>query len=143
MSADVYSADISIPSELAEAHALQAQIEEALQASRYDEHDIFRIRLAVEEALVNAIKHGNQLDPDKKVLVYYQVTSERFEIRITDEGQGFNPEDVPDPTTPENIEKGCGRGVFLIKELMNDVTYHGRGNVVTMFKLRNGVAKEL
>lgn len=136
------SADVSIASDLAEARRLQAEIEQALQASLYTESDVFRIRLAVEEALVNAIKHGNQLDPDKRVYVSYQITAERFDIRITDEGPGFNPEDVPDPTLPENIEKGCGRGVFLIREVMTEVKYHGTGNVLTMYKLRNGDESE-
>lgn len=138
MSANPLTADVTIPSDLAEARLLQSQIEEALHATAYSEHEIFAIRLALEEALVNAIKHGNQLDPDKSVQVSYQVTAERFDVRIVDEGPGFNPEDVPDPTLPENLEKGCGRGVFLIREFMNEVSYHGRGNVVTMSKLRNG-----
>jgi serine/threonine-protein kinase RsbW len=133
-----YAADVTIPSDLAEARRLQSQIEEALQATAYTEHDIFAIRLALEEALVNAIKHGNQLDPEKNVRVSYQVTADKFFVQITDEGPGFDPNDVPDPTLPENLEKGCGRGVFLIREFMTDVTYHGRGNVVSMSKLRNG-----
>ena len=138
MSAEYFAADVVIHSDLGEAHVLAAQVEDALHACHYVEHDIFSIRLALEEALVNAIKHGNQLDPDKRVSVSYQISPERFDIRITDEGEGFNPEEVPDPTLPENIEKGCGRGVFLIREFMHEVIYHGRGNVVTMSKLRNG-----
>jgi serine/threonine-protein kinase RsbW len=142
MSANPVNADFTIPSDLAEARVLQARIEEALQASQYSEHDIFAIKLAVEEALVNAIKHGNQLDPDKRVEVSFQVTYERFDIRIVDEGPGFNPADVPDPTDPDNIERPCGRGLLLIRGFMNEVTYHGRGNIVTMFKLRNGKPDE-
>ncbi|HUR54336.1 MAG TPA: ATP-binding protein, partial [Gemmataceae bacterium] len=57
-------------------------------------------------------------------------------IRIVDEGPGFNPEEVPDPTLPENIEKGSGRGVFLIRELMTTAEYHDRGNVLVMSKVR-------
>ncbi|MBY0513529.1 MAG: ATP-binding protein [Gemmataceae bacterium] len=138
MSATAYAADLTIPSDLAEARRLQSQIEEALQAVAYTEHEIFAIRLALEEALVNAIKHGNQLDPEKNVQVSYRVTPDRFEVQITDEGPGFNPDDVPDPTLPENLEKGCGRGVFLIREFMTHVSYHGRGNTVSMSKVRNG-----
>ena len=95
-------------------------------ATAYSEHDIFAIKLALEEALVNAIKHGNQMDPDKRVLVGYQVTPQRFEIRITDEGQGFNPEDVPDPTAEENIERPCGRGLLLMRGFMTEVDYQAR-----------------
>jgi serine/threonine-protein kinase RsbW len=138
MSADPHAADVTIPSDLAEARRIQDQIVAALEAVRYSEHDIFSIKLAVEEALVNAIKHGNQMDPAKRVHVSYRITPDRFEVRITDEGPGFNPEDVPDPTDPENIEKPCGRGLLLIRGFMTSVEYVGRGNVVTMSKVRNG-----
>ncbi|MDB5313528.1 MAG: rsbW [Gemmataceae bacterium] len=138
MSDTSFSADVTIPSDLSEARLIQDRIEEALQSSAYGERDIFAIKLAVEEALVNAIKHGNQMDPDKQVHVSYQITAERFDVRITDEGPGFNPEDVPDPTEDDNIERPCGRGLLLIRGFMTDVQYHGRGNVVSMYKLRNG-----
>ena len=134
--------DLSIPSDLGEARMIQSRIEEALVATAYTEHEIFAIKLAVEEALVNAIKHGNQLDPDKRVDVSFQVTCERFDIRISDEGPGFNPEDVPDPTAIENLERPCGRGLLLIRGFMNEVQYHGRGNIVTMCKLRNGKSED-
>jgi serine/threonine-protein kinase RsbW len=138
MSPDTLSADVTIASDLAEARRIQDQIEEALQAGRYSEHDIFSIKLAVEEALVNAIKHGNQMDAAKQVHVSYRITPDRFEIRITDEGPGFNPDDVPDPTDPERIEMPCGRGLLLIRGFMTSVEYVGRGNVVAMSKVRNG-----
>jgi len=136
------SADLTIPSDLGEARLLETRIVDALGANSYSEHDIFAIRLAIEEALVNAIKHGNQFDPDKSVAVTFAVTCERFEIKIVDEGPGFNPEDVPDPTAIENIERACGRGLLLIRGFMSEVQYHGRGNIVTMCKLRtaNGEA---
>ena len=117
---------------------MQTLIEEALHASRYGEHDIFSIKLALEEALVNAIKHGNQMDPGKSVAVRWWVRPDRFEVRITDEGPGFSPDDVPDPTADENIERPCGRGLHLIRHFMTEVSYQGRGNVVTMAKVRNG-----
>jgi serine/threonine-protein kinase RsbW len=142
MSGQLVSADVSIPSDLGEARVLQEQIKAALHATSYTEHDIFAIQLAVEEALVNAIKHGNQLDPDKRVGVSYRVTADRFDITITDEGPGFRPEDVPDPTDPANIELPCGRGLLLIRGFMTDVQYHGKGNVVTMSKVRNGTPDE-
>ena len=130
------SADVTIASDLAEARRIQDVIVESLQACAYSEHDIFSIKLALEEALVNAIKHGNQMDTDKRVHVAYKVTPARFEIRITDEGEGFNPDDVPDPTDPDNIERPCGRGLLLMRGFMTEVEYHGRGNVVSMAKVR-------
>jgi serine/threonine-protein kinase RsbW len=135
-----HSVEVTIPSDLAEARRVQSLIEEALLASAYSEHDIFSIKLALEEALVNAIKHGNQMDPDKRVFVSYQVTPQRFDILITDEGQGFNPEDVPDPTAIENIERPCGRGLLLMRGFMTEVQYHGKGNSVSMAKVRDASA---
>lgn len=132
------AAELTIPSDLAEARRVQDEIEEALTTAQYGDRDIFSIKLALEEALVNAIKHGNQMDPDKRVFVSYSVTSVRFDIRIVDEGSGFNPADVPDPTAPENLERPCGRGLLLIRNFMTSVDYHGKGNIVTMSKLRNG-----
>lgn len=140
MNAASMAIELTIPSDLAEARRVQELIEGALQTAAYTEHDIFAIKLALEEALVNAIKHGNQLDADKRVFIVYSVTPERFDIRITDEGAGFNPEDVPDPTAIENLERPCGRGLLLMRGFMTEVEYHGRGNVVRMAKVREASA---
>ena len=130
------SADHTIPSDLAEGRRVQDDIEAALHAAGYGDQDVFYIKLAMEEALVNAIKHGNQLDPGKHVRVHYRVTPDRFDCQISDEGPGFDPADVPDPTLPENLDRPCGRGLFLIRRFMTAVTYHGRGNVVSMHRVR-------
>lgn len=129
-------AKVSIPSDPAEARRVQQEIERALQENQFTEKDIFGIRLALEEALVNAIKHGNQMDRAKKVHISYQVRREHFEITIADEGPGFNPEDVPDPTAPENLERCCGRGLMLMRHYMTEVAYSCRGNSVRMSKQR-------
>jgi len=133
-----FQADCTIPSDPAEARRVQEAIEHALKANQFTDHEIFGIKLALEEAMVNAIKHGNQLDRSKKVHVSYRVVPERFDVLITDEGPGFDPEDVPDPTAVENLERPCGRGLMLMKHYMSDVAFQGRGNVVAMSKLRNG-----
>ena len=83
--------ELSIPSDLAEARRVQDRIEDALHAATYSEHDIFAVKLALEEALVNAIKHGNQMDPDKRVLVAYNVTAERFDIPHHRRGSRLRP----------------------------------------------------
>jgi len=139
MSENHMGSEVTIPSDLAEARRIQELIGQALQASDYSEHDIFSIKLALEEALVNAIKHGNQMDPDKRVFVAYRVTPIRFEIHITDEGKGFNPDDVPDPTAPENLERPCGRGLLLMRGFMTEVEYHPPGNSVSMAKVKGAV----
>ena len=131
--------DVVIPSDPAEARRVQDEIERLLRAHQASEKDIFGIRLALEEALVNAIKHGNQMDRDKKVAIVSVVRAEHFEIHITDEGNGFDPGDVPDPTAFENIERPCGRGLMLMRHYMSEVAFNARGNAVTMSKvLRNG-----
>lgn len=129
--------DFTLPSDLGGVHGVQAEIEDALQANRFGDSDVFAIKLAVEEALVNAIKHGNQMEPDKTVRVAYTVTDEQFSIRIEDEGAGFSPAEVPDPTAEENIERPCGRGLLIIRNFMTSVDYVGRGNIVVMYKRRD------
>ena len=126
-----------LPNNLAEVRRVQDEIESALQANRWGDTDVFAIKLAVEEALVNAIKHGNQLDPEKKVRVGYAVDDDRFDITIADEGPGFNPADVPDPLDEINIERNCGRGVFLIKSFMTTVEYRNGGNTIIMSKVKS------
>ena len=127
-----------IPSDLAAARQLQSEIEEALQIAQFPESEIFAIKMAVEEALVNAIKHGNQMDPEKSVRVSYTALTDRFDVRITDEGPGFNPSDVPDPTSPENLERPCGRGLLLMRYYMTEVSFDASGSTISMYKLRNG-----
>ncbi len=126
-----------IPSDPSEARRIQEDIEAALQAHHFEERDIFGIRLALEEALVNAIKHGNQMDRSRKVHVRYQVSTELFFVHIADEGPGFDPGDVPDPMAAENLERPCGRGLLLMRHYMNEVTFHPPGNVVSMTKHRS------
>jgi serine/threonine-protein kinase RsbW len=131
-----FPAKVSISSDPSEARRIQQDIEIALKKHQYTEKEIFGIRLALEEALVNAIKHGNQMDHRKKVHITYHVRAEHFEIVIVDEGPGFDPADVPDPTAPENLERCCGRGLMLIKHYMTEVEYSSRGNSLRMRKTR-------
>ena len=130
--------NLVIASDPAEARAVQEQIEQLLLARQAHDHDVFSIRLALEEALINAIKHGNQMDRSKNVRVSYQVFADRFEVRIADEGGGFILDDVPDPTAVENLERPCGRGIMLMRHYMSSVSYSSCGNSVAMTKLRNG-----
>ena len=129
------SQQMVIPSDPAEARRVQERIENALLSSRCHDHDLFSIKLALEEALVNAIKHGNQYDRAKSVQVAYEVQPDRFVVRITDEGPGFDPADVPDPTAVENLERPCGRGLMLMRHYMTEVEYNPTGNGVIMAKV--------
>jgi serine/threonine-protein kinase RsbW len=130
--------DLMIPSDTAAARLLQDEIERALLARQFAERDVYCIKLALEEALVNAIKHGNQADRSKRVHIRYRITAERFDVHIRDEGPGFDPEDVPDPLDVENLERPCGRGLLLMRHYMTDVTFHAPGNSVSMSKVRTG-----
>jgi serine/threonine-protein kinase RsbW len=126
--------DIEIASDPAEARRIQEEIEQHLKAHRFNERDVFCIKLALEEALVNAIKHGNQMDRTKKVRISFRVEAEYFEVRIADEGPGFNPGEVPDPVAAENLERPCGRGLLLMRHYMNEVDFVPPGNAVLMKK---------
>jgi serine/threonine-protein kinase RsbW len=134
-----HSKDVTIASDPVEARRVQEEIEQLLHRFQFCDHDIFGIKLALEEALVNAIKHGNQMDRSKKVHIAYHVLPDRFDVHITDEGRGFDPFDVPDPTIAENLERPSGRGLMLMRYYMNQVTFSAAGNSVRMSKLsRNG-----
>ena len=93
--------------------------------------------MAVEEAVMNAIMHGNDQDLSKKVSVVLQLDSDQFYAKITDEGKGFCLEDVPDPTADENLEKTCGRGVKLIQTFVDECHYNDAGNSVELIKRRD------
>lgn len=134
------SIQVVISSDPAQARLLQDHIEAELKSLHYEDREIFGIKLALEEALINAIKHGNQLDHSKSVTIDYRLTRECFEIGIQDEGGGFDPEDVPDPNDVENLERPCGRGLLLMRHYMTNVRFHPPGNRLTMSKIRNGHA---
>ncbi len=87
----------------------------------FDEEDVNRISMAVREATVNAVLHGNAYDPDKKVTVGFENTGGRLVITVADEGQGLDPDKIPDPLAPENLLKQSGRGIFLIRAFMDEV----------------------
>jgi serine/threonine-protein kinase RsbW len=111
---------------------------QAMKRLDYSEQDIFGVRLALTEALVNAVRHGNQGDPGKQVRVYYRLTSAEVEVEVEDEGQGFDPTGVPDPTSPERLEQPGGRGLLLMRHYLSSVEYNERGNAVILRKRRSG-----
>jgi len=99
--------------------------------------DEFGIRMAMEEAIMNAIDHGNRRDPKKNVHIVIRVTSARFYAKITDQGDGFDPLQLPDPTLEENLENSRGRGVMLIKKFVDSAVYNRKGNSVELRKVRS------
>jgi serine/threonine-protein kinase RsbW len=124
----------TIDSDFTAAHEVQRRIMERVEHHRYDSGSCFAIKLAVDEAIINAIKHGNKLDPRKKVYIEATVTAEKTEIIIEDEGPGFQRDCVPDPTADENLDKCSGRGILLMEAYMDEVEYSKQGRRVRMIK---------
>jgi len=102
----------------------------------FDEDDVFGIHLALEEAFVNAVKHGNNADEHKSVSVEYVITPAKVDILISDEGSGFTPQAVLDPRAEENLYKSGGRGLLLMRSYMDVVEHNDKGNCVHMIKYR-------
>ena len=104
---------------------------------RFDEDAAHYLSVAVRESVVNAIKHGNRLDEDKRVAVDFLMHAEALEVLVRDEGSGFDPDGVPDPVAPENLLKADGRGIFFMRSFMDQVSYSfptSGGTVVKMIK---------
>lgn len=117
--------------------ALYRQILEKLQENEYSEDDIFGVHLAFEEAFINAVKHGNKMDESKTVKVDYSISQEKVEITVTDQGNGFSIDAVPDPRVGENLYRPDGRGLLLIGAYMDTMEYRGPGNCLHMVKFRS------
>ncbi len=104
--------------EVVEAAADQLAVEAGL-----DEDQRFHIAMAVREAAINAVLHGNEYDPARQIEVTLENTCKDLKITIADQGRGFDPEKVPDPLAQENLLRGTGRGIFLIRSLMDEVHF--------------------
>lgn len=90
------------------------------QRAGFEDDDLMRIGMAVRESMVNAVVHGNRYNAHKKVRFSVGHNTERFTVRISDEGEGFDFESLPDPLAPENIMRTSGRGIFLIRSFMDE-----------------------
>ena len=112
------------------------QIQPGLKAAGFSEEDIFAIHLSLEEAFINAVKHGNKMEPSKAVKVDYLIESDKIEICMTDEGEGFDPEVIPDPRYGDNLYKPAGRGMLLMRSFMDVLEYSKKGNSLRMIRYR-------
>ena len=97
--------------------------EACLKFAGFDEGTTEHMTLAIREAAANAIKHGNKQHPEKVAEVIFELDNQNICIEIGDQGEGFRPEEVPNPLAPENLLKGTGRGIFLMRQLMDDVDF--------------------
>lgn len=134
----IWRRDYAIPSETGAGRRVLNEVVGQLQARRWGRRDIFGVELAMEEALVNAVCHGNRLDPNKQVRVGCRISPQMVRIQVTDEGEGFDPAKLPDPTDPERLQAPGGRGVMLMKAFMSRVRYNAIGNSVVLEKDRAG-----
>ena len=126
-----------IPSTLTDAVEVLKDIVAAVEKADYRREAVFAVRLALDEALANAVKHGNDNDPTKKVTVELDVNDERVVVSVQDQGPGFIPEQLPDPTADENLSRPNGRGVMLMQAYMTEVGYNDSGNKVILTKTRD------
>lgn len=124
----------TIPSLLSATRDVHKTIMDEVERMKYDEQSQFSIRLALEEGLMNAVKHGNKLDPGKSVHIEARVTPKFTEIVIEDQGRGFERGGVPDPCAVENLLKCSGRGIMLMEAYMDKVEYLNGGRCVKMVK---------
>ena len=136
----IWSREIDLPSQRGASRLVTDELLEQLGVHGWSPSDIFAIHLAAEEAIVNAIVHGNKLDPAKRVNVSCEVTPEVARIRITDEGDGFDPGQVPDCTADDRLEMPGGRGVMLMKSFMTRIEYNAKGNSVLLEKRHDAAA---
>lgn len=127
---------IELASDLQQVSVVEKMIDNQSAVCELNEEIYGKLLLAVVEAVNNAIVHGNNEDPNKKVIIHYIFNNQQIQYIITNEGEPFDPNSLPDPTAPENLEKDCGRGIFLMKHLADNVEYSNEGRTVTLtFKL--------
>jgi serine/threonine-protein kinase RsbW len=112
-------------------------VTDALFHLGYPPRDVAGLRLALEEAIVNGLRHGNGGDPARRVVVCSSLRREEVLFEVEDEGAGFDPRQVPDPTAPENLGRPSGRGLLLMRHYTTWVRHLGRGNSVLLCKRRS------
>lgn len=133
----VWSFEEEISSDVDVASDVVRKLVQQLESRDWSKKDSFAIHMATEEALMNAVKHGNEHDESKRVAVVLQLSDNCFYARIADEGEGFDPATVPDPCDEKNLDKTSGRGVSLIRSFVDNVKYNESGNVIEFEKRRS------
>jgi len=128
--------EVDLPSERGASRLIMEELLEQLGAHGWPASDVFGIHLAAEEAIVNAIIHGNKLDPEKMVRVGCVVSADLARIEVTDAGPGFDPASIPDCTLEDRLEVPSGRGVMLMRSFMTRIEYSPKGNSVVLEKRR-------
>lgn len=124
---------LELPSDLRMIEAAVTYLVDRLRAFAFGGSRLnLNFRVGVTEALANAVLYGNRRDPTKTVRVEVSLDRNRVVLRVVDQGSGFDPGGIPDPTLPDNLQRPGGRGLFLIRQLMDEVEYNDRGNAVRL-----------
>lgn len=126
------SIETQLPSDLANVSPFVDRVCEALQTSIRSPDTIHKVRLCLEEALTNAMRHGNRLDPNVPVQVSVTMEGGRFVMDVRDRGNGFDPASIPDPTSSERSSLPSGRGVYLMRSLTDSLAFYDGGRGITM-----------
>jgi serine/threonine-protein kinase RsbW len=128
----------TLDSSLDSVNKVELTAEQTAQRAGFDEDTATHVAMAVREAAVNAVLHGNAYDPNKHITASFETTSDALVIRVADQGPGLDPDTIPDPLAPENILRGSGRGIFLIKAFMDEVHFRQLhpGTELTLIKHR-------
>jgi len=134
---------MTLESELSSVDPVEAKAESLARDAGFDDDTSSQIAMVVREAVINAIMHGNKKDPAKQVQVEYELNDEALKIKIADEGAGLDPDSVPDPLAPENILRSSGRGIFLMKAIMDEVHFHQLDPGTEIELIKHRVKKEL
>lgn len=140
-SSELRTVKLEIASRLEMLEMVQAVLGQVGALLAFDDDALHYMSVAVREAVVNAIKHGNHMDDARRVAIDFLVHPRALEIKVRDEGTGFDPQSVPDPVAPENLLKSGGRGIFFMRSFMDEVSYSfpaRGGTVVRMLKRATG-----
>lgn len=129
--------ETSIPSNTADGLVVQEKIVSLMERFHYSIRDIFAMRLSLEEGITNAIRHGNKFSSEKQVSVQCTIDEYRMRVVVQDQGEGFEPDSVPDPTEEEYLERPSGRGLLLMRAYLNHCEYSDGGRRLTMERERN------
>lgn len=131
--------EIKLPSRLESVDQAAIEADEFAKSRGFGDDFVSAIDLAIRESVANAVKHGNKFDETKNVDVTFSDSSDGFEVTVRDYGEGFDVDEIPDPTNPENLLKANGRGILFMNSFMDEVSWSnhaGGGMVVKMVKKR-------
>ena len=124
---------VTFPSVKENVALVERFVDEICEFYNIGDENYGNILIAITEAVSNAIYHGNRLDPDKSVRFFYETKDNNLCFTVQDEGRGYNPDTLPDPTDPANVENPNGRGVFLMRRLTDDIKFFDEGRKVELY----------